>query len=256
MDEWSTCLEETKTFVLEVSDRFKLLIPDLMGAYLHGSLAMGGFNPHTSDVDLLFISKAALMKSTKDELAYVCMELSGQPHPLEVHVLSKHQLEQWNHPSSFEFHYSDYWRKRFKREIYSIEADCLDEDLAAHLMITKTRGICLFGEPIKKIVPVIPEKDYLASILGDYSDCLKTIHTQPVYAILNLLRVYWFVLDGTISSKQEAGEWGMTTFPTLYNETIRKALQRKASDTFNMQELSTFALWIQQNMNRFVEGIN
>ncbi len=39
---------------------------NLVGIYLHGSLAMGGFNPRTSDIDFLIVLKAPLKPETHD----------------------------------------------------------------------------------------------------------------------------------------------------------------------------------------------
>ncbi|TLS38039.1 nucleotidyltransferase domain-containing protein [Pseudalkalibacillus caeni] len=80
---------------------------DLTGIYLHGSLAMGCFNPARSDIDILAVSSSSLSFKQKETLLDYLLEISNNPHPLEISVLSEASLHPWKHPSPFEFHYSE-----------------------------------------------------------------------------------------------------------------------------------------------------
>ncbi|MGM9950986.1 MAG: DUF4111 domain-containing protein [Lysinibacillus sp.] len=126
-----------------------------------------------------------------------------------------------------------------------------DADLAAHIMIINNRGICISGRPIAEIFPLIPRADYLSSIMGDFNDCLENIEGNPIYCTLNLLRVYWYVKDGVISSKQEAGQWGLSTFPEEIRPAIKKVVECYAGEKelhhFEKQELELFKNYIVDN---------
>ncbi|MGD6994123.1 aminoglycoside adenylyltransferase domain-containing protein [Sutcliffiella horikoshii] len=204
---------------------------NFLGIYIHGSLAMGGFNPDRSDVDLLVVVENSLDIATQCELAKFLLVHSNDPYPIEISFLTQTQLEKWAHPSPYEFHYSEGWRQIFETELLTGQYEAInvkhkvDPDLAAHLTILNHRGISWEGPAIKAIFPVIPESHYLSSILTDYQDCLKNVETDPVYCVLNLIRVYWYVKEGVISSKLEAGEYGLISFPQEYKETIRKVIE-------------------------------
>ncbi|TYS68254.1 DUF4111 domain-containing protein [Sutcliffiella horikoshii] len=204
---------------------------NFIGIYIHGSLAMGGFNPHRSDVDLLVVVKQSLDISTQCELANFMLANSNDPYSIEVSFLTQKQLENWTHPSPYEFHFSEGWRQSFETELLTGQYEAInlnhkvDPDLAAHLTILNHRGICWEGPPIDDVFPVIPRDHYLSSILADYQDCLKNVEADPVYCVLNLIRVYWYIKEGVISSKLEAGEYGLTFFPQEYKETIRKVVE-------------------------------
>jgi hypothetical protein len=45
----------------------------------------------------------------------------------------------------------------------------------------------------------------------------------PIYGTLNLIRVFWYLKEGVISSKQEAGYWVLLTLPKELSITIRVA---------------------------------
>src|SRR5699024_3363097 len=107
------------------------------GFYIHGSLAMGGFNPNNSDIDVLVVTNKVLTSSIKRDLAQFCLNHSNSPIPIEISFLHKKQLKYWNHPCPFDLHYSEHWRERYQYDVlnetdnYLNNAVHTDTDLAA-----------------------------------------------------------------------------------------------------------------------------
>jgi predicted nucleotidyltransferase len=219
---------QTQQFTRTVA---QLLADNIVGIYLHGSLAMGCFNPEHSDLDLLVITHQRMQVGTKRQLAEFLLTTSRAPHPIELSVVVHTDLVPWQYPTPFDFHYSEMWRERIQQDLHHgrwphWNAQLLnDPDLAAHVTITNHRGLCLHGAPIAHVFPDVPKADYLASILGDVKDALASIMDAPVYAILNTCRVYAFVRDGSICSKQEGGEWALTVVPEDVRPVIELALE-------------------------------
>jgi len=60
---------------------------NLAGLYLHGSLAMGCFNPACSDVDLLAVTRRGMTVETKRRVAELLLKTSGAPSPIEISFL-------------------------------------------------------------------------------------------------------------------------------------------------------------------------
>ncbi|MGY6211656.1 aminoglycoside adenylyltransferase domain-containing protein [Cytobacillus firmus] len=205
-------LEEVKVIL---KDNFK-------GFYLHGSLAMGGFNPDKSDVDILIVTYHSLSAVIKRRIAKLFLKCSNAPFPIEVSFLNEKDLSNWQHPCPFDFHYSEFWREKFEEEVYPHSVSGFDPDLAAHITIVNHRGICAAGESIKATFPNVPREDYLSSILGDYRDCLENLKEDPVYSVLNMIRVYWYLKEDVISSKYEAGEWALKSMPDEFISAIQK----------------------------------
>ncbi len=249
------CSSEIKEFVYYLKSKLvEIINEEGIGFYLHGSLSMGGFNPNCSDVDVVVVLKNTLTVQQKRKLAEFFLIHSNSPFPIEIHFLNKRYLENWQHPCPFDFHYSEFWRERFEHDLSNRTYDYLnsrintDIDLAAHLTIIKHKGICVEGIPINEIFPVIPQSDYLSAILADYYDCIDNIHQDPVYGTLNSIRVFWYLKEGIISSKHEAGNWGALTFPKPMKVTVKKALDcyvnRSNPSEFEEEELSVFRNYI------------
>jgi predicted nucleotidyltransferase len=204
---------------------------DLLGVYLHGSLAMGCFNPDRSDVDLLTVSGRRLPISTKWRLAQVLLRLSGAPSPIEVSFVEDAVLRLWRHPSPFDFHYSETHRHRLEEDLrsgawkdWNRPAE-RDADLAAHITVTKARGVRLWGRPISEVFPDVPKCDYVASLLEDLEWARGRDEVPPDARLLNLCRVWGYFREGKILSKDEGGTWALGLAPEQLRGTIDQALR-------------------------------
>lgn len=248
MNSWESCAIDVKDFVMNLLCETKeVLKEDFVGFYLHGSLAMGGFHPKNSDIDILIVTITPMAVQAKRELAQLLLKRSNKPFPIEMSCLNVKQLKNWVHPSPFDFHYSEYWRERYEADLdmgtnqYLNDHLKTDADLAAHITITTERGICVEGAPIVEVFPAIPHAHYVAAIMSDFEACLVDIEKDPVYCTLNLLRVLWYLQEGVISSKQEAGQWGLRSLPKGMTATIQKVIDRysgeESSDDFEQGEL-------------------
>ncbi|MGD6960410.1 aminoglycoside adenylyltransferase domain-containing protein [Rossellomorea aquimaris] len=229
--DWQTCPIEVKNFILGIQKEItKILNDDLVGFYIHGSLAMGGFNPNSSDIDVLAVTNKSIALETKRKLAKFFLNCSNSPYPVEISFMNKKQLRDWQHPCPFDFHYSEFWRERYQDDLLRRTYEFLNEDintdpdLAAHITILKNRGICMAGKPIAEVFPLVPRSDYISSIVGDFKDCLDSIEEDPIYCTLNMTRVFWYLKEGVISSKEEAGRWGLSALPKEMSITVNKVL--------------------------------
>jgi len=260
---WRDAPTATRAQVKALLRAFRQLLgPDLLAVYLHGSLAMGCFNPTRSDLDLLVVMESGMALETKRTIALMLLRLSAAPHPIEISFLRWQDFTPWRHPTPFVLHYSEQWRERVHAELASGAWRCWNEgeredpDLAAHITITRERGIRLFGPPAVAVFPPVPPADYLASILYDFDASRDQIVADPIYGVLNLCRVYWYVLEGRISSKAEAGDWAMHALSPQFRALVRKALATYRGDSmaeqFAPEELTIFAA----HMDALVTALN
>jgi streptomycin 3"-adenylyltransferase len=217
---WENCPDATRQQMIYFLDNLVSRLGDnLTGVYLHGSLAMGCFNPARSDIDLLVITQSVLADSAQDIVRLV-LDCSGNPHPFELSFVQDSYLHPWQYPTPFNFHFSEDWREKTVHLLdthqwfsWAGSQASTDPDLAAHITITRARGICLVGKPIAEVFPEVPRTEYLDSILGDFDFARERINDNPVYAVLNFCRMYGYVLEGRIDSKDEAGVWALDHLP-------------------------------------------
>ncbi len=256
---WYSCPGEIKDYVYTLTKSIKGILKDnYRGVYLHGSLAMGGFNPRRSDVDVLVITKIFMTTEVKRDLARFCLHHSYSPFALEISFICEEHLKHWQHPCPFDLHYSEFWRERYTEDLLNDTYQFLndevhaDNDLAAHMTIINHRGVYVDGDSINEVFPLIPKSDYVSSILGDYVECLERMEEDPIYCSLNVLRVLLYLEEGVISSKQEAGSWGVRVLPKEFAITLNKAIDGysgwKDTYTFNKVELLSLRNYISKRV--------
>lgn len=262
---WPDCpqavREQVEQFVRGVRE---VLADELEGAYLHGSLAMGCFNPERSDIDLLFVTREGMPVETKRRLAKLLRRCSGAPRPIEVSFLRRQDLDPWEYPTPFDFHYSEDWRSQLQEQLLSgawrgwNQERQRDPDLAAHITITRSRGRCLWGTPIESVFPAVPREHYVASISGDFEWARDRMVEVPVYFVLNACRILWYLREGAISSKDEAGEWGMRCLPEPFPAGVRQALERYRGagreERFEAGALAEFADYVGREISLALRG--
>lgn len=207
---------------------------NLLGVYLHGSAAMGCFNPKSSDLDLLVGVKETLDDSTKrrfmDRVVALHEEFvkaSGSSHAgIEMSVLLQKDCKPFVYPTPFDLHFSAMHLKWYKDnpDDYVQKMKGSDEDLAAHITITRARGRCLFGMPIEDFFGEVPAENYFDSIRADVENAESEITENTNYLVLNLARVLAFKKDGLVLSKPEGGKWALENIPAEYHGIIKAAL--------------------------------
>jgi streptomycin 3"-adenylyltransferase len=208
------------------------LASNMIGVYLHGSLAMGCFNPVSSDIDLLVATHHTIPFDSKWGVVKMLLNVSCDPHPVEISFLCQVDLNPWRYPTPFDFHFSEGWRIPFEQALasdqkrLSKQQPATDTDLAAHITITNHRGVRLWGLPIDQVFPAVPEKDYRTSILEDLRWARERLggEVKLEYGVLNSCRVHAYLRQGLVCSKAEGAAWGLQAFPGEFHPLIQKAL--------------------------------
>jgi Domain of unknown function (DUF4111)/Nucleotidyltransferase domain len=229
------------------ADLAGILGGDLVGVYLHGSLAMGCFNPDRSDIDLLVVTHQALAPQQRRAVAELMLARSGAPYPAELSVLTTQQLHPWRHPAPFDFHYSELWRQSLTQQLTSGQLESgprTDPDLAAHITTLRARGRVVRGAPIKAVFPQVPEADFYQALLADLEWIRQ--HSSQVYGVLNTCRVLAWLGGRGVLSKAEAADWALDTLPAAYRATIskaRSAYRQGRDEPCTALEVRAFARW-------------
>ena len=120
-----------KILLDDIVTSFKNTLGDnLIGIYLHGSLAMNCFNPKTSDVDFLVVTKDKLPIEKRKEIADIMLKLNKKAPPkgLEMSIITQDYLKEMQHPMPFEFHFSNDWIEKLKSGKVDFTKDQKDAD--------------------------------------------------------------------------------------------------------------------------------
>jgi len=212
----------------QISEQYQnMLGKNMVGIYVHGSIAFGCFNWERSDIDFLVVINEPITKQTKIKLLKVLTDLSehAPPKGFEMSVVLRKYCADFIYPTPYELHFSNDYLDECDDELK------VDPDLAAHFMVITKVGIVLYGEEISTVFGVVPEADYLDSIIKDVENAKEDIVNYPVYIILNLCRVLAFIKEGLVLSKMQGGQWAMVNFPEKYLSLIKSALENYINGT-------------------------
>ncbi|WP_338551868.1 aminoglycoside adenylyltransferase domain-containing protein [Paenibacillus sp. KS-LC4] len=249
---------DTAYYLDRAVELFKEELGDqLIGIYLHGSLAMGCFNPNKSDIDLLIVVQEALTTETNKRIAKRVLKLhETMPNDrgIELSIVLENVLQHFVYPTPFEFHYSDFHRKSYQADDDYICGGYDDADLAAHFVVAYYRGIALYGKAFREAFQPIDELFYIKSILYDIQNAATDIIDTPMYITLNLCRVLFFLREGAVASKKEGGDWGMHALPSKYHPMIERSLNEYSGiedqSAYNREMLTAFASYMLSEINK------
>lgn len=217
----------------ELTDEFveitqNILGESLTGIYLHGSLAMGCFNPLKSDIDLIVIIEQEISDIQKMKLLQNIVHLNKKAPEkgLEISVVKRCFCNPFVYPTPFELHFSPVHLEWFSAapQDYISKMNGTDKDLAAHFMIINRYEVTLCGKSAEEVFAEIPRQCYVDSICGDVEDARKDIISNPVYITLNLCRIISYLEEGLVLSKKGGGEWGLKHLPPEFHSVISDAL--------------------------------
>ena len=212
----------------------QILCENLVGIYVHGSIAFGCFNWDRSDIDVIIVVNNPISQQIKLQLLQVLIKLSDKAPPkgIEMSVVLKQYCEHFIYPTPYELHFSNgYFEEHSKNPMLLCHnSPQYDSDLAAHFTVIKHVGIVLYGEPISAVFGTVPKEDYLDSIRKDIENAKNDITSPPMcsnpaHIILNLCRVYAYMKNSLVLSKAEGGYWGLNNLPTEYHNLISAALE-------------------------------
>jgi len=175
----------------------------LVGAYLHGSAALGGWLPARSDVDLLLLLEdggpAETLRGVEETLVDSAAACPGTG--LECSVVLAGQAASPAPPWPFLLHVQSSPGQAVK----PVRGDALegDPDLLMHYAVCRVAGVPVFGpDPVAAIGPV--PRDAILAYLVDELDW-GLAHGSEAYAVLNACRALVYAADGDLVSKISGG---------------------------------------------------
>ena len=204
-----------------------LLRRQLVGIYAGGSLAYGGFNPLTSDLDLLVVTSEPLPDDLLPKLAEMHARLaaSGLKHAnrLEVSYITRAGLRHFD-PDNMRFPILH------SEGTFDIAIHGSDWIIERHIL--REYGVLLFGpDPGELIDPVKPDdlrqavrstlRDWWALKLDDPS-FIRDPEYQ-VFAVKTMCRALYTLERGEVCSKPEAVIWALETQDARWHDLIRAA---------------------------------
>jgi Domain of unknown function (DUF4111) len=223
--------------VQQVLDEYTALIHEqlpglLAGVYLHGSLALGAFDPRLSDIDFISITSRRCSATDIDSLRAIHDALR-QRYPqahLEGSYLQSDDLGRFEdtippHPHIHDgvLHISGHF-----------------DINAVTWWVLKHRGITVVGPPAEHFDYQVDWDDLIAKMHHNMNTYWASFTTNPrriawlltddgiQWAVLGVLRQFYTFREHAITSKISAGIYGLQHTPRRWQHLIQEALDIRA----------------------------
>lgn len=215
--------------IATISRDLPMLLGDaLIGLYIRGSLAMGDFDPATSDVDLFAVTAYPITAPLFDRLAAWHQELSRSPMPfadaLEIAYVDRENARRFRPGRCF----PTLERGGHLRWVEHGANWVLER------WVLREQGIILRGpNPTTLIDPVTPAHmreavrariaDWVAWAADEADPDWQLPRSHKAYVIETMCRALYTATHGTWVSKPHAVAWAQTTLPQPWRALVERS---------------------------------
>lgn len=205
-----------------------ILMDNLTGFYIYGSLASDCFQWEKSDLDFLVVVKNEMPVQKKIALVETLYTLREDAPPMgfEMSVLTEEACQSVQYPIPYLLHYSARWTAEYEQDPMGFceRMHGADPDLTTHILSLHAHHQVLLGPSVARIFGTVSRRDALRAMRLDVENAEQSVHDAPVYYVLNLCRMMAYVDEGAVLSKKEGGEWAMEHLPAAHQSLIQAAL--------------------------------
>ena len=256
---WETCSRVIQSEVRTLqTESQRLLGENLVGFYLHGSLALGGFNPTRSDVNIIAVTRQRMDTEVKRSVVTLLLRISKMPCPIDIYYLAVQDVFPFQQPLPYDLHYSETWRERNQQDLHNgtwkhwNDSVHHEPDLTIFLTVLQYCGVCLYGEEPVRVLPAVPEQEFRNAVITHIQALQQFPLHDPISFVLNACRVAAYLRDGTILSKDAGGMWGLDKLPGQYHPLIQQLLAlyrgERPGRPVGRVALNDFATYVQQTI--------
>ena len=221
--------DDAMALMRSIKDQFvTLLTANLVGIYLHGSLAEGCFLWDRGDIDFLVVVRDPLTVDKKIALVETLYALTpdAPPEGFEMWVILEKYCRNSPYPVPYELRYSQSCKREYELDSWGFCERMHGEApaLTRHILNLTANGLTIHGPSIPRVFDRVNREDALCAIREHISSAADHLHERPVYYVLNLCRAVAYRREGLVLSKRDGGEWALHHMDSAHQRVIQAAL--------------------------------
>jgi hypothetical protein len=203
-----------------------------LGMYLSGSLALGDFDRHSSDIDFVVVTDA---DPTNDLLAalqgmHARFQVSASPWATEVEAayIPQHDLRRYDPARARHPHIERGPGQR-------LDMDQLDSGWVIQRSILREHGVVIAGPDPRTLIDPVPRQDMHWAVKELMDTWWEPMRRDPsrlhspnngyqTYAVLTMCRMLYTIDCGAVVSKPAAARWALESQGRQFTALIERAL--------------------------------
>ena len=185
---------------------------DLVGVYFVGSVALGGYIPGESDVDVIGVTRSEIVYDRRQPIADAVVEItpSCPARGLELSVYRSEVVARA--PVGADFELNANGGPRMERTIHLDESAEPGFWYVLDRAIAHRHGIAIVGPPAVDVFADVAR----SSLLDAMTQSMRW-HRQheraTLYSVLNACRAWRFAVEDVMGSKLDGAAWARTRWP-------------------------------------------
>jgi hypothetical protein len=204
--------------------------------YLTGSLALGDFDPRTSDIDFIVLTDAALSAELVDALRDMHARFDTGGSPWAVRIEAVYANPDALHPnpvSSVPYPQVEKGTPLFMAP--------LESGWIFHLYTLREHGVTVAGPPMRPLIDPVDPDDMRRAAAPIASLWLEQAHHDPTwvpwlcerkhqaFVVLTLCRLLYTLDSGSVASKPAAARWAQQALGPRWATLIARSLTNQHS---------------------------
>ncbi|KAA1428759.1 aminoglycoside adenylyltransferase domain-containing protein [Nocardioides antri] len=217
----------------------RILGADLVGVYFVGSVALGGYVPGESDVDIAAVSSSALGDAQKQSVASAIVDVSGACPARGVEFTLYRRDAAASPPTGADFELNVSGGPRMPTDIH---LDAGAEPGFWYVLdraIAHRSGVAISGPPARTIFVDVPRARLLEAM---YESMVwhRAHENATLYSVLNACRAWRFVEEDVLGSKLEGASWARDRWSE--SDVIDAAVALRRGEDASLDEAAVGAL--------------
>ncbi|HEY5457740.1 MAG TPA: aminoglycoside adenylyltransferase domain-containing protein [Acidothermaceae bacterium] len=204
---------EVAIFGHQVADALaSVLGTDLVGVYFVGSVALGGYVPGESDIDIVAVSNAALTDQQRQSVAAAVVEASAACPARGVEFTLYRREVAESRPEGADFEVNANGGPRMPTTVH---LDPTPEPGFWYVLdraIAHRSGVTISGPPSREIFADVPHSTLLEAMCESMA-WHRAHEKATLYSVLNACRAWRFAVEDVLGSKLEGAAWARARWP-------------------------------------------
>jgi len=228
----------------------------LVGMYLIGSLALGDFDPQSSDIDFVVVTNPALDASAFNALKQMHADFAAGGSPWAQRIEAVYvDVGALNRTDDRMLEETKYPQLEQGTELFR---DVLEKGWVFQHYTLREKGGIVFGPDPRRIAAPVHVEDMVPAVRSIAKMWLDAAENDPdwldwlserkwqAFVVQTVCRMLYSLKTGSVTSKPAAAAWAQQTIGAPWDAFIRHTMARKEiSETVPPSELSQTIQWIQ-----------
>jgi hypothetical protein len=198
---------------------------NLVGAWYVGSVALGGYAPGESDVDIAAVCEVALTDRQKEQVAAAIVEVSRACPARGLELTLYRREVARSLPDGADFEVNANGGPRMPTAIHLDSATESGFWYVLDRAIAHRAGVVISGPPPAEVFADVPRPMLLDAMYASMA-WHREHEKATLYSVLNACRAWRFAAEDVLGSKLDGAEWARRRWPDTDTIDAAVALRR------------------------------